>query len=63
MRKGSKLTTEQKMKLSEILKRKYVESGGFTDLHRQRLSESKRRHDAEVARKIAIADAILDGGL
>jgi hypothetical protein len=55
MRKGSTLTTEQKQKVSAGVRRTITEKGGFSEQHRQRLSDGQKRRYALIARLFAYA--------
>lgn len=59
MRKGSKHKSEARQKTSESQKRRYEAQGGQTAETRQKISAAKRLHDAEIAYKVAIAEAFL----
>jgi hypothetical protein len=61
MRKGSKHTPEARQKASDSQRRRYAAMGGLPEEHRQNISVGKRRHDAEVARMVAVARAVLSG--
>jgi uncharacterized membrane-anchored protein len=48
MQKGSTLTAEHKDKISQGVRRRLEEKGGFTEEHKQNLASAQKRRYAEI---------------